>query len=272
MIQQDFFSKKTAGRRQATGVTTSDVIMSAHVGGNADLFPKILTLHVPRGAKIADITWGQGVFWQNVPEGFYEVTGSDINTGIDCRDLPYDPQSFDAVVFDPPYMEGLFRRSKNHLAHSGSHSAFRRAYSNGEAFEQTESGPKYHGAVVDLYIRGGREAYRVLRDNGIFIVKCQDEVSANRQWLTHVELVNAYEKMGFYTRDLFVVVRTNRPVVTRLLKQVHARKNHSYFIVFHKTDERNKTLTMPESIERAANMPAKSKSARNRTRKRKTRR
>ena len=40
--------------------------------------------------------------------------------------------------------------------------------------------------------------------------------------------------MGFYTKDLFVVVRLNQPGVSRLKKQVHARKNHSYFIVFVK--------------------------------------
>jgi len=85
-----------------------------------------------------------------------------------------------------------------------------------------------------LYFKAGREAHRVLRERGVFIVKCQDEVSANRQWLTHIELINEYESIGFYTKDLFVVVRTNRPVVSRLLKQVHARKNHSYFLVLVK--------------------------------------
>jgi hypothetical protein len=34
--------------------------------------------------------------------------------------------------------------------------------------------------------------------------------------------------------DLFVVLRRNRPGVSRLLRQVHARKNHSYFLVFRK--------------------------------------
>jgi hypothetical protein len=63
-------------------------------------------------------------------------------------------------------------------------------------------------------------------------VKCQDEVSANKQRLTHIEIVTAFESMGFYTRDFFVLVRENAPGVSRLLKQVHARKNHSYFIVF----------------------------------------
>ena len=74
----------------------------------------------------------------------------------------------------------------------------------------------------------------MLRDNGVMIVKCQDEVSANRQWLTHVEIISHYEQLGFYTKDLFVVVRQNKAGVSRLLKQVHARKNHSYFLVFVK--------------------------------------
>jgi hypothetical protein len=48
----------------------------------------------------------------------------------------------------------------------------------------------------------------------ILIVKCQDEVSANRQRLTHVEIINEYEANGFYTKDLFVLLRSNRPGVT----------------------------------------------------------
>ena len=97
---------------------------------------------------------------------------------------------------------------------------------------------KWHAAVTELYRDAGREAYRVLRPNGVLIVKCQDEVSANKQWLTHVEIINDYEGMGFYTKDLFVVMRSNKPSVTRLKKQVHARKNHSYFLIFVKTNRR----------------------------------
>jgi tRNA G10 N-methylase Trm11 len=214
-------------------------LVSAHVGGNADIFPRILALHVPKGSKVADVTWGQGVFWKKVPAEDYEVIGSDLKTGVDCRKLPYKDEEFDCVVFDPPYMEGFFRKSEGHLGGSGTHSAFRKAYSNGEA--TTEGGPKWHAAVVDLYVKGGKEAARVLRKNGIFIVKCQDEVSANRQWLTHVEIINAYDELGFYARDLFVVVRANQPGVSRIIKQVHARKNHSYFLVFQKSKAAKKT-------------------------------
>src|SRR5262249_6144587 len=39
---------------------------------------------------------------------------------------------------------------------------------------------------------------------------------------------------GFVVEDLFVVMRRGRPGVSRVLKQVHARKNPSYFFVFRK--------------------------------------
>ena len=74
----------------------------------------------------------------------------------------------------------------------------------------------------------------MLKHGGIYIVKCQDEVCANRQRLTHVEIINHLESSGFVTEDLFVVVRPGKPGVSRLLKQAHARKNHSYFIIFIK--------------------------------------
>ena len=91
---------------------------------------------------------------------------------------------------------------------------------------------------MELYAAAGREAKRVLCNRGVFIVKCQDEVCANRQRFTHVEIMTAYERMGFVAEDLFVVMRGNRPGVSRAVRQVHARKNHSYFLVFWKRGSR----------------------------------
>jgi hypothetical protein len=219
----------------AGGRATSDVTVSAYLAGNADVFPRILDLHVPAGSVVADVTYGKGVFWRQVDRTRYALHATDLRTGVDCRSLPYADGSLDCVVLDPPYMEGLFRRSKDHLAGSGSHAAFRDSYSNGEA---SAGGPRWHDAVLALYFAAGREARRVLRPGGVLIVKCQDEVSANRQRLTHVEIINEYEKEGFRTKDLFIVVRANRPGVSRLRKQEHARKNHSYFLVFGKPPAR----------------------------------
>lgn len=237
--------------RAEGGDPRADLVFSAHLGSNAEVFPKILKLHVPKGATIADVTFGLGAFWRKVRTEDYILLMSDIDlkpddlppewagkvaSGVDCRDLPYDDASLDAVVLDPPYMEGLHRRSAEHLAGSGSHAPFRKSYSNGKAAD--EGGPKWHDAVVDLYAKSGRESYRVLKAGGILIVKCQDEVSANTQRLTHIEIITGFESIGFYTKDLFIVVRSNRASVSRLKKQEHARKNHSYFIVFQKRRSR----------------------------------
>jgi 16S rRNA G966 N2-methylase RsmD len=238
--QLDFLEHK---KRVQGGVSTTNVVMSASVGGNSDIFPQILSLHVPEGAKIADVTYGNGVFWRNVDLSKYDLTSSDIATGIDCRALPYQDESFDALVLDPPYMEGLLRNNQTHKAGNGKFSSFREYYSNGD---ETSEGPKWHAAVTDLYFKAGQEAYRVLKQNGVMIVKCQDEVSANRQWLTHIEIINHYEKIGFYTKDLFVVVRTNKVGISRLIKQKHARKNHSYFLVFIKAPQ-TKGKSLPRS-------------------------
>jgi len=227
-----------SGRRRHNGVATSDLVFSAYIGTNSDIFPKVLKLHVTNGSKNADVTYGKGVFWKNIDTSQYDFSPSDIADGVDCRNLPYKNSSFDAIVFDPPYMEGFYRRGNATKAGDGTHNTFRDHYSNGDEAPQPYGG-KWHAAVLEIYNEGGKEAHRVLKDGGICIVKCQDEVSAGKQWLTHVEIVNAYVEAGFFCKDLFVVVRPNRPGISRLLKQVHVRKNHSYFLVFVKVPRRD---------------------------------
>lgn len=221
-------------KRVQGGKTTTELILSAYVEGNEFVFPRILHLHVPLGATVADVTYGKGVFWKNVAKDAYKLLATDIMTGVDCRSLPYTDESIDCEVLDPPYAEGFFRRSETQKgALTGSHEAFWERYGNHKRPVISE-GPKYYDVVLDLYFKAGQEAKRVLREGGVFIVKCQDQVSANKQRLLHVDLINYYESLGFYTKDLFVVVRSNKPCVSRLVAQVHARKNHSYFLVFVK--------------------------------------
>lgn len=217
---------KKRARIVQNGLPTNELVLSAHVGGNEDVFPQILSLYVPNSSVIADVTYGEGVFWRNVPEDQYRVLGTDIQTGVDCRDLPYNDGEIDCVVLDPPYMH-----SPGGTAHQ-SQSAFEAYYRNNGTGNNTTK--KYHEAVLALYVDAGMEAHRVLRDRGVFIVKCQDEVCSNRQRFTHVEIMESYRRLGFVPEDLFVVVRNNRPGVSRTARQVHARKNHSYFLVFWK--------------------------------------
>jgi hypothetical protein len=212
-------------RKSPAGAATNDLVFTAHQAGNEQVFPHILALYVPPGSKVADVTYGRGVFWKRVPEGRYQLHASDLTTGVDCRSLPYADGSIDCVVFDPPYMH-----TPGGTAHVN-HQNYETYYRNNQPLQ---SGKKYHEAVLDLYFSAAREAHRVLRQDGIYIVKCADEVCANRQRLTHVEIINELAGYGFAVEDLFVVLRRNKPGLSRVVKQVHARKNHSYFLVFRK--------------------------------------
>jgi hypothetical protein len=232
--------KKT--NRVARGIATNDLVFSAHVGTNDDVFPFVLKLYVPPGSEVADVTYGKGVFWKKIDTSVYDLRATDLKGGVDSRDLPYPADSFDAVVFDPPYMH-----TPGGTAHNG-HQNFEGYYANNGA-PPTEK--KYHEAVLDLYFRSADEAWRVLRREGVYVVKCQDEVCANQQRLTHVEIINHLAGIGFVVEDLFVVVRKNKPGVSRLLRQVHARKNHSYFLVFRKPKVRKARRPQGRTVQTA---------------------
>ena len=212
-------------RKSPDGVATNDLVFSAHVGTNDELFPCVLKLYIAPGSKVADVTYGKGVFWRKIDTSEYDFYPSDLKTGVDCRSLPYENSSFDCIIFDPPYMH-----TPGGTAHC-SHQNFEQYYQN----NAITSEKKYHEAVLDLYFQAAREASRILKDCGIYIVKCQDEVCANRQRLTHVEIINELSSYGFLVEDIFVLVRNNRPGVSRIKQQRHARKNHSYFLVFRKS-------------------------------------
>ena len=217
-------------RKPPAGIATNDLVFSAYQGTNDDVFPRVLSLYVAPGSTVADVTYGRGVFWHRVPEGVYALKPSDLATGTDCRALPYGDAEIDCVVFDPPYMH-----TPGGSAHVN-HQNYEGYYRNNVA----SSDKKYHEAVLDLYFTAAREACRVLRAGGVYIVKCQDEGCANQQRLTHVEIINELSTYGFVAEDLFVVLRTARPGVSRMLRQAHARKSHSYFLIFRKPRSRER--------------------------------
>jgi ubiquinone/menaquinone biosynthesis C-methylase UbiE len=258
--------KERPKRKSPAGVATNDLVFSGHVGTNDEVFPQVLRLYVPEGSTVADVTYGKGVFWKNVRPDTYRVWRSDLSSGrkrngtdqavpslpptpslfividadllppqadpekavdfqADCRSLPYRTNTLDAVIFDPPYMH-----TPGGTAHVD-HQNYEEYYGNNSAYG---SQAKSHEAVLELYLLAAREAYRVLKPRGVYIVKCQDEVCAGKQRLTHVEIINELVTYGFLVEDLFVLLRNGKPGVSRILKQQHARKNHSYFLVFRK--------------------------------------
>lgn len=231
-LRQPDTHEPTSGRSSPLSVSSgSPPVLSAHVSTNDAVFEQLMRLHVDDDATVADVTWGKGTFWKLVPEGRYKVLPSDLQTGVDCRALPYTDESVDCVVLDPPYVAGFFRPHKV----GGRYQDFTHRYSG--IFR--EDGPRYHEGVIDLYTSAAKEAHRVLKKDGRLVLKCQDEVHAGKQYLTHVELVNRLAAQ-FDVKDLFVVMRNGGNFRARgrskHADQHHARKNHSYFLVFVRRD------------------------------------
>ena len=135
-------------RRVRHGKATNDPVLSASADGNDRMFPRILALYMNDGSTVADVTYGKGVFWRHVPPAGYRVLATDIQDGVDCRDLPYKDGEIDCVVPDPSYMH-----TPGDTAHK-TQSPFEEHYRNNGSGNQT--GSKYHEAVLDFYKDAGK--------------------------------------------------------------------------------------------------------------------
>ena len=78
------------------------------------------------------------------------------------------------------------------------------------------------------------EFYRIMKKNSKLVIKCQDTVSGGRQYFSHNYLMNKSENIGFYCKDLFILLAKSRMIGHNHRNQKHARKFHSYFLVLEK--------------------------------------
>ena len=189
-----------------------EIITSCIQGNNAQLINEVYKLYIKDDDIICDITFGKGAFWKGLNK---RVFGSDIRGKCeilaDFKNLPYKSGVVDVVVFDPPYMHGgkTVKKSINSCYHN----------------ENTS-----HESVIRNYCYGILESERILKKHGRIMVKCQDEIESGKQRLSHVELIQLLEILGFKIIDLFVLMQDHTPTM-RENYQKTARKNHSYLII-----------------------------------------
>jgi tRNA G10 N-methylase Trm11 len=202
-------------------------ILTAKVGNNSDLFPDVLKIYSKPGDKILDMTWGMGRFWQNVDLSGYDLLRNDIDPArgdvhFDFREMSLPDSSFDIIVLDPPYMFGA----------GGKDSVMDHEYKNGMYRQnKDEKGIK---AIINLYRDGMDEAYRMLKDDGLLMVKCMDLIQGRKQHRIHQQLWHiAVHDFQMVDEDLFVLVTSSSPIM-RHNYQLHARKNNSFLWVFRK--------------------------------------
>jgi methylase of polypeptide subunit release factors len=210
-----------------------EFLYTSYTGDNSDLILAISSMYLKPGFRVADVTYGKGVFWRKVDLTQIELSASDIKTcaaKYDFKKLPYEDAVFDVVVFDPPY------------CHNPGQMIVNDNYQNAETTKGL-----YHNDIVDLYSAGMVEAFRILKPGGMLWVKCKDELESSYQRWSHIEIYDLARQMGFFGKDLFILTQKSRPIVQHKNQQ-HARKNHSYLWIFQKLAQRDLKQVMKMKI------------------------
>lgn len=196
----------------------------------SEIINGILKLHVKNGKIDLDPTYSKGNFYKNTgiaePKYKFDIKPQTEDClQSDCRQLPLDNNSIECIMFDPPFLattgKSITSNDKNN-------------YIN-KRFGVFPNEKELH----QFYIDSMMEFYRLLKDDGILIFKCQDKISSSKQYLSHVFIINEAIKIGYYPKDFFILLAKSRIVADWQIKnQKNARKFHSYFIVFQKCDKK----------------------------------
>lgn len=185
-----------------------------------EMLCNIVNLHLDGKIEV-DPTYSKGVFYKDgrVPQPSFKfdlLPKTEDTEQASAENLPFEDNSVCSVVFDPPFIVGHTKGIPTGII--------------GERFH----GFPYISDLWHWYDLCLEEHYRILKDGGKLVFKCQDTVSSGKQWLSHVHIINKAESLGFYTKDLFVLLAKSRLIGHNHTNQKHARKFHSYFIVFEK--------------------------------------
>jgi SAM-dependent methyltransferase len=196
-------------------------------GSDAELLEKMLDFYPrTRPQRILDATVNLGRFWEGSQR---PVIGMDIESDLhpdvvgDNHHAPFQNDSFDVVVYDPPHVPNQGQdRSKDFNTRFGL--VLKSSAENGYNF-------------AHLYPPFVREAYRVLKPEGILFCKITDYVHGHRFQWAHVDLLQAAIAAGFCACDCIIKTR-NGPIISPRWKTAHhARRHHCYWLVFRKSNK-----------------------------------
>ena len=191
-------------------------------GDDAELLERMLDFYPrKRPRKILDATVNWGRFWRGSKR---PVTGMDIDPRYnpdvvgDNTDMPFENASFDVVVYDPPHVPNQGKDKKKDFQ---------------ERFGLVYSSPKENGYTFShTFPPFLREAYRVLREEGILFAKITDYVHHHRYQWAHHDFINAARAVGFTPCDCIVKVRKGPIIDPKWKTAHHSRRQHSYWLVF----------------------------------------
>jgi len=184
-----------------------------------EIIRDILFIHAKGKIIDCDPTYSIGNFYKKgLPQPKYKFDKTpQIKGCIEATsdNLPLDNESVNTIMFDPPFVFGIHGKAEQNI--------MAERFSIFKNFDELRT--MYEGSL--------KEFYRILKPKGIVIFKCQDYTDS-KTTMTHCLVYNWAIDNGFYAKDLFILFSKQR-VFNPNLQQRHARKFHSYFLVFEKT-------------------------------------
>ncbi len=194
-------------------------------GDDAVLLEQMLSFyprHEPE--RILDATVGGWRFWKNSSR---PVVGMDMRVRNrpsvvgDNTSMPFRASSFDVVVYDPPHVPNQGKdKLKDFTDRFGL--GVRSTKENGYSFAHTF--PPFL-----------KEAYEILKPDGVLFGKVTDYVHDHRYQWAHVDLIKAAEVVGFVACDCIIKVRKGPIVDPKWKTAHHSRRQHAYWLVFRKS-------------------------------------
>lgn len=181
-----------------------------------EIIQNIINLYVPEGFDL-DPTYSKGVFYKNLPKPRICMDLHPQVPGVveaDARSLPLPSSSIKSIMFDPPFIAGGQTNGKDGIIKN--------------RFGYYKRIPE----LWKMYEEAIKEFKRVLEPNGILVFKCQDTVEDHKQYFSEYKIMSLALDAGFYPKDKFILLAKNRLVSPSQRIQQHARKFHSYFLVF----------------------------------------
>lgn len=194
----------------------------------------IVDLHCTHPIEL-DPTYSKGNFYKNWVDEDKPKYKFDLYPQVDgvlkssADSLPLEDHSINTIMFDPPF---LATKGKSLEIENDSNKINKR-------FGVFPTEVELHEFYQDCLI----EFHRILKPNGILIFKCQDKVSSGKQYMSHVFIINQAIEVGYYCKDMFILLAKNRIIANWQVKnQKNARKYHSYFLVFEKNNKKIKYI------------------------------
>lgn len=177
-----------------------------------------------------DCTYSRGLFWKNLPPPKIKSDIHPLNDDVleaNSENLPFEDSSMKSIMCDLPFVIA----GKSYKTNKDGSSIIAKRF----------EGYSNYNDLKKNYYRTLKELYRICQENGFVVFKCQDSVSGGRNYFTHSMALNMAMEIGYYPRDLFILITKQRinSFGTKWLKQEHARKHNSFFWVFEKSHKKS---------------------------------